>query len=125
MSDFADVEGINNGEIYIDLNEGLKRVMSNQKLYVKLLTKFKDETRLDELLASIAGGNMETAREQAHTLKGVSANLSLQHLFLKTQELEARIKEGRVDNALVETVKTVFQDTLADIEKVIVHYGNS
>ncbi|MDR1211316.1 MAG: Hpt domain-containing protein [Spirochaetaceae bacterium] len=120
-----DVTGINDGETYIDLEEGLKRVMNNKKLYVKLLGKFKDETRLDELLADIAGGSMESARIKAHTLKGVSANLSLKRLFLKVQELEAQIKEGRADPAMVETVKTVFSRTLEDIEKVIAQYGNA
>jgi HPt (histidine-containing phosphotransfer) domain-containing protein len=125
MPDMADVAGINNGEIYIDLEEGLKRVVNNQKLYVKLLAKFKDETGLDELLGDIDGGRLEDARVKAHTLKGVSANLSLKQLFLKVQELEAQIKEGRSDPALVETVKTVFSQTLQDIERVIVHYGNA
>ncbi|MDR1177766.1 MAG: Hpt domain-containing protein [Spirochaetaceae bacterium] len=121
----SDVAGINDGETYIDIEEGLKRVMNNKKLYVKLLGKFRDETRLDDLLADIAGGGMEDARVKAHTLKGVSANLSLKYLFLKVQELEAQIKEGRADPALVETVKTAFSRTLDDIEKVIVQYGNA
>jgi HPt (histidine-containing phosphotransfer) domain-containing protein len=125
MADMADFEGINDGEIYVDLEEGLKRVMNNKKLYVRLLTKFKDETRLDDLFDAISGGDMEAARVKAHTLKGVSANLSLKYLFTKTQELEAQIKEGRADAALIETVKAVFTRTLSDIEKVIAKYGNS
>jgi HPt (histidine-containing phosphotransfer) domain-containing protein len=125
MSDVAGVEGINTGEIYIDLEEGLKRVVNNKKLYVKLLAKFRDETSLDEIWGDLAGGSLEEARVKVHTLKGVSANLSLKQLFLKVQELEAQIKEGRSDPALIETVKTVFTRTLEDIEKVIAQYGNA
>ncbi|MDR1429889.1 MAG: Hpt domain-containing protein [Spirochaetaceae bacterium] len=121
----SDIAGINNGEIYIDLEEGLKRVMNNTKLYVKLLGKFKDETSLDEFLSDLAAGRLDDARIKAHTLKGVSANLSLKQLFLRVQELEVQIKEGRADPVLTETVKTVFARTLEDIGKVIAYYGNA
>jgi HPt (histidine-containing phosphotransfer) domain-containing protein len=119
----ADIAGINNGAVYIDIDEGLKRVMDNKKLYAKLLAKFKNETTLDDIINALAQGRLEDARIAAHTLKGVSANLSLKQLFLKVQELEARIKEGKADPGLVDTVKAVFSATLTDIEKVTAHYG--
>ena len=114
-----------NGVIYIALDEGLKRVMGNKKLFIKLLTKFRTDTKLDGLLASIKANDMEAARVQAHTLKGVSANLSLQELFLRTQELEAQIKAGTADPNLVETVTRVFSETVELIDKVVEQYGSS
>ena len=109
--------------VYLDIDEGLKRMMNNMKLYVRLLGKFRAETKLDSLEAGIAEGNMEKAREAAHTLKGVAANLSLLELFKQTLELETQIKAGTVNPAQLQTVKTVFSETLREIDKVIEKNG--
>jgi HPt (histidine-containing phosphotransfer) domain-containing protein len=105
--------------IYVNFDEGVKRVMNNAKLYVKLLAKFKNDTRLDSLEAALAAGDMEKAQVEAHTVKGVAANLSLSGLFDQTLELETQIKARAVDPNQLETVKTVFAATLQEIEKVI------
>ena len=63
--------------ILIDIEDGVKRVMNNRKLYVKLLNKFKDGTNLNDLESGLAAGDMEKAQTAAHTIKGLAANLSL------------------------------------------------
>jgi len=109
--------------VYIDFADGVKRVMNNAKLYVKLLTKFKTDTKLDSLEAAIAAGDMEKARNAAHTIKGVSANLSLTELYNQSLTLETQIKAGAADPAQLNTVKTAFARTLQEIEKVIIENG--
>jgi HPt (histidine-containing phosphotransfer) domain-containing protein len=109
--------------VYIDKEDGLKRVMNNSRLYVKLLAKFKTETNLDELTAALASGNMENARVQAHTIKGLAANLSLSELFKQILELETQIKAGSADAGQIEKVKTVFAETLKEVDKVIAQNG--
>jgi HPt (histidine-containing phosphotransfer) domain-containing protein len=109
--------------VYIDFADGVKRVMNNTKLYVKLLAKFKDGTRLDDLEAAIAAGDMEKARNSAHTIKGLAANLSLAELYKQCLELETQIKAGAADPAQLNTVKTAFAKTLQEIEKVITENG--
>ena len=108
--------------VYVDFADGLKRVMNNTKLYVRLLTKFNNDTKIDPLLTALAEGNMENAQNAAHTLKGVSANLSLSELFKQCLELETQIKAKEVDDNQVETVKTVFTTTVQEINKVISNY---
>jgi HPt (histidine-containing phosphotransfer) domain-containing protein len=109
--------------IYINFDEGVKRVMNNAKLYVKLLTKFKADTNLDELNAAFGADDLEKAQVQAHTIKGIAANLSLSELFKQILELETQIKAKSVDPAQIETVKTVFAATLAEADKVIGQNG--
>jgi HPt (histidine-containing phosphotransfer) domain-containing protein len=109
--------------VYIDIADGVKRVMNNKKLYVKLLTKFRDDTKLSEIEAAFAAGNMEKAQNATHTIKGVAANLSLSELFKQCLKLETQIKAREVDPAQVETVKTVFDATLVEINKVIAEYA--
>jgi HPt (histidine-containing phosphotransfer) domain-containing protein len=105
--------------VYIDKEDGLKRVMNNSKFYMKLLTKFKTETSLDELTAALASGDMEKARVQAHALKGLVANLSLSELFKQVLELETQIKAGTAEAGQIEKVKTVFAETIKEVDKVI------
>jgi HPt (histidine-containing phosphotransfer) domain-containing protein len=105
--------------VYINFDEGIKRVMNNAGLYIKLLSKFKTDTKLDELLTLLAAGDYENAQVAAHTLKGVSANLSLTMLFTQVLELETQIKARAVNPDQIETVKTVFNETIQHIDKVI------
>ena len=112
-----------NDVIYVDFADGVKRVMNNAKLYVKLLTKFRNDTKLDELDAALAAGNLEAAQAAAHTIKGVAANLSLAELFKQTLELETQIKAKSVNPAQMETVKAVFTVTVQEVDKVIAENG--
>jgi HPt (histidine-containing phosphotransfer) domain-containing protein len=106
-------------EIYVDQEDGKKRVMNNAKLYVRLLGKFKDETKIEPIFAALEAGNYEEAQGLAHTLKGVTANLSILDLNHKVVELEAQIKAKSVSPEAIEAVKTSFAATLPEVEKVI------
>jgi len=112
-----------NDIIYVDMADGVKRVMNNTKLYVKLLTKFRDDTKADDIEAALAAGDMEKARNAVHTLKGVAANLSLVELFKQSLELETQIKAGAVNPTQMETLKTVFITTVQEVNKVITENG--
>jgi HPt (histidine-containing phosphotransfer) domain-containing protein len=105
--------------VYIDQEDGKKRVMNNAKLYAKLLGKFRNETKIDPIFAAIDAENYEEAQVLTHTVKGVTANLSIKELNLRIQELEAQIKARSVDPQTSEGVKTCFTETLARIDKVI------
>ena len=109
--------------VYVDFNEGIKRVMNNAKLYVKLLTKFKTDANMEELSATLAAGDLEKAQVLAHTIKGIAANLSLTELFKQVLELETQIKARSVDSNQAETVKTVFAATIQEVDKVIAQNG--
>lgn len=109
--------------VYVNFDEGSKRVMNNARLYIKLLTKFKADTNLDELLALLDAADYEKAQAAAHTLKGVSANLSLTELFKQTLELETQIKARAVNPDQIEKVKTAFDETVKNIDKVVMENG--
>jgi len=109
--------------IYVDVADGIKRVMNNSKLYAKLLTKFKSDGNLNEIDAAMAVGDMEKAQASNHTLKGLAANLSLKELFNQSLELENQIKAGSVNPDQLTTVKTVYAQTITEIDKVIAQYA--
>ena len=111
------------GVILIDIEDGVKRVMNNKKLYTKLLLKFKDGTNLNDLDSALAAGDMEKSQNAAHTIKGLAANLSLSELYKQSLELETQIKTNAVNPGQLETVKSVFSQTLQEIEKVTAENG--
>ena len=105
--------------VYVDQEDGKKRVMNNAKLYAKLLGKFRDETNIDPIFSALDAGNYEEAQGHAHTIKGITANLSIKDLNEKIVELEAQIKAKSVDPQIVEAVKTSFAATIPEVDKVI------
>jgi HPt (histidine-containing phosphotransfer) domain-containing protein len=111
------------GLVYVNFEEGVNRVMNNAKLYIRLLAKFKTDTNLDELLDFLNAGDYEKAQAAVHTIKGVAANLSLDELFKQTLELETQIKAHAASPGQIETVKTTFNETLKNIDKVIEQNG--
>jgi HPt (histidine-containing phosphotransfer) domain-containing protein len=109
--------------VYIDQEDGKKRVMNNEKLYAKLLGKFCNETKIEPIFAAIEAGNYEEAQGLAHTIKGISANLSIKDFYEKIVELEAQIKAKSVAPQVIEAVKSSFTATLPAVEKVIKEYA--
>ena len=109
--------------VYIDIADGVKRVMNNAKLYFKLLAKFKEETNLDDLEAALAAGEMEKAQNASHTLKGVAGNLSLAELFKQCLELENQIKAKAPSPEQIETVRNVFAATMQEVDRVVAEQG--
>jgi HPt (histidine-containing phosphotransfer) domain-containing protein len=111
------------GIVYINAEEGTKRVMNNAKLYIKLLGKFKADTNLDELVAFAGAQDWEKAQGAAHTIKGIAANLSLTELFKQSLDVETQIKGKSLNPASLESLKACFTETLAQIDKVIAQYA--
>jgi HPt (histidine-containing phosphotransfer) domain-containing protein len=109
--------------VYVDFAEGVKRVMNNTKLYTKLLNKFKTDTNLDAMDEALSAGDLEKAQNAAHTLKGLAANLSFTELYRQSLELESQIKARAVAPGQFETLKSVFAQTLQEVDKVLVQYG--
>jgi len=105
--------------VYVNFADGVKRVMGNAKFYIKLLTLFKNDTKIDNLETALAEGEMEKARVAAHTLKGIAANLSLTELFIQSEKLESQIKVGAPNPEQTATLKEVFVVTILEIEKII------
>ena len=109
--------------VFINVDEGSKRVMNNTKLYAKLLNKFKDDPSFGLLGEALEKSDMASAQGLAHTLKGLAANLSLTEFYKQCVELEAQIKAGSVKPQQVELFKTTHAQTVIEVDKVIVQYA--
>jgi HPt (histidine-containing phosphotransfer) domain-containing protein len=109
--------------VYINPEEGIKRVVNNGKLYAKLLAKFRTDTNLNDLVTFVEGQDWEKARAAAHAIKGIAANLSLTELYHQSLDLEAQIKGNSVKPESLENLKICFTETLGAVDKVIAQYA--
>ncbi|MCL2232530.1 MAG: Hpt domain-containing protein [Treponema sp.] len=108
---------------YVDEEEGKKRLMNNGKLYAKILTKFKTDTNLGDLLASVDAQDWEKAQAAAHTVKGIAANLSLIELARQALDAETQLKGKALNPQTLEGLKMCFSATLVKVDEVIAKYA--
>ncbi len=98
-------------EIYgIDLSEALLRVNNNQIILDKILSKFVEthSNFEEEFNDTLTKGDKETVIRMAHSLKGVSANISAKQLYIFALELESKLKHN-VNDASEELKVTVVE----------------
>lgn len=66
---------------FVDYEAGLRRFGNNQKLFERFLFGFLTDPTYAQLEQAMAQQDCAAAFTTAHTLKGVSGNLSLQPLY--------------------------------------------
>ena len=96
----------------LDYETGLHRFMEKEALFKKFLLKFTDDQSFPHLKENIEKQDCEEAFREAHTLKGVAANLALNELteLLRAKKLEEAKEKlpmleeayGRVQSLLAE-----------------------
>lgn len=98
----------------LNAEEGIKRVVNNRALYVKLLGRFADTTAdaPDKIEQFLAAGEREEAQRLAHTVKGSAANLSAPALADIAAVVEGAIHNGEPVDAPMATLRDVLKQTL-------------
>ena len=94
----------------VDLQSGLNRVGGKVTLYRKILQKFADSqaTAPARIRNALAIGDRDTAKREAHNLKGVAGNIG-------ADEIQAAAK--RLERAIVEEADTEF--LIIDLERIV------
>lgn len=79
----------------INVEDGLRRVAGNWRLYHNLLSQFaENQADVDaQISAALGSGDRKLAERFAHTVKGVAGNLGMTQLQLVAQELEKAIRD--------------------------------
>lgn len=84
----------------VNLNSTLERFLNNEDLYEKFLVKFLDDENFTELKENLKQNNYEKAYANAHTLKGVCANLGIDSLYHILAPMVEKLRENRyVENS--------------------------
>ncbi len=79
-------------EFGADTETGLSRCLNKEELYLSLVKKLSESDELNKLEGAIAENNLEAAFNSAHTLKGVTANLSLDPILKPTSEMTEHLR---------------------------------
>lgn len=101
-------------ELGADVNDGLNRFMNNSSLYETCLRKFIAAAKNLEVLPCFETGDYEKAVNNAHTLKGLTGNLSITPLYSAYTEIVAMLRNNETENA-----KKTLMDIIPVQEKII------
>ncbi len=84
----------------IDLRWGLERIGGNKRLFRKLLGDFATNHghALELVSRRLAEGDLDSARRELHTLKGVAGNIGALILQRETAQLEQALKVGKLQS---------------------------
>ena len=91
--------------------------LSNGTLVERFITKFLDDSSFSELCIAMDKYDHNKAFRAAHTLKGVSASLSLSKLFSSTSRLAELLRDG-TDTISMEAY-LVFEELKRDYELTV------
>jgi HPt (histidine-containing phosphotransfer) domain-containing protein len=82
-----------------ELDEGLKRLQGNRKLYKKLLLNFADSyaNATHDIRRALDAADYENAHQLVHSLKGVAANLAAVRVHKATVGLEKLVKHAHTN----------------------------
>ena len=95
----------------ISVEEGLRRVVNNKKLYFKLLKSFNGRGMAEQITQAIQKEEYKEAAAICHALRGTAANLAMHPLADAVKKVEERLKSGECPKDLLpsleENIKTV------------------
>lgn len=83
----------------LDYETGLNRFMGKEALFKKFLLKFLDDQSYVRLKEKIENKDCDEAFREAHTLKGVAANLALNELSETASQITELLRAKKLDEA--------------------------
>ena len=85
----------------IDVDDALKRFMGNENLLKRMLSKFLADTTFTQLKSATEEKDHEKMFRCAHTLKGISGNLSLTNLYKISCEQTELFRANKDDEGIL------------------------
>ncbi len=74
-------------EFGANVDEAMKRCLNNETFYLTLVGKALRDPSFERLRDALEQGDLDRAFELAHSLKGVTGNLSLTPIYCALQEM--------------------------------------
>jgi HPt (histidine-containing phosphotransfer) domain-containing protein len=104
--------------VYIDLDDGLGRVRGNKKLYKRMLGLFTASGEFAAFEDALGAGDIARAGEVAHGLKGMAGNLGLTKVFAYSTQLNAEMRGGTRNDALIADYREALAKTLEAVQEL-------
>ena len=106
-------------EMGVNVDEGLKRINGNEKLYTRLLGTFVKTIDANYVEQDFDTSDCTAAIEKTHAIKGTSGNLSITPIYEAYSKIVDLLRSGHPDEAkpLLEKVIPVQEQIVACIKK--------
>ncbi len=103
----------------VDVDDGLKRLMGNEKLYRRLLGSFVKMIRTQAVDPDFDENDYKEAIEKAHSIKGTAGNLSLTPIYKSYSEVLNLLRTDKPAEAkaVLAEVLPIQQEIISCIEK--------
>ena len=104
-----------------DVNDVVSRLGGSPALVERFLGKFSKDESFDKLKAALDCDDTPTAFREAHTLKGLCANLGMQRLFKQASDVTELLRAGNLTEAklafpAVDAEYKIALEALAELE---------
>ncbi|MDE5764454.1 MAG: Hpt domain-containing protein [Ruminococcus sp.] len=101
-----------------DYNDVMSRLMM-EKLVQKFVMKFLSDASYKNLISDMNEKKYDEAFREAHTLKGVSQNLSFTKLYLSSEAVTEALRAGDYDKAysLLPQLEADYEQTVSVINE--------
>ena len=95
----------------INYEAGLQRFSGKRELYEKFLNKFPEDESYGNMEKALKAGDWDQAFGHAHTLKGLSGNLSMDELYAHLIPFVEALRNNETEKveALAERVKKSYE----------------
>ena len=106
----------------LDYRAGLERLMGDQAMYLRVLTRFHLDyhDNVARLRAAIGAGDLPLAQRIAHTLKGAAAMIEARRLRQLAAEVEHALRSGAgADPRLVERLGKELARVIAQLDVLL------
>jgi len=107
----------------IDVQDGLRRLANNKKLYIRLLTNFKGREMADEVINGVKEGDHAKVSAAAHAIKGVASNLGFTKLTEAAKYIEEQAKMQIISDDAETMIDRAAEECIAAIAAFLAEEG--
>ncbi len=103
----------------VNVEEGLKRLNGNEKLYTRLFGSFLKTLNANAVTPDFDAEDCTEVIEKTHTIKGTAGNLSVTPLYEAYSEILALLRSGQAEQArpILEKILPVQEEIIQCIKK--------
>lgn len=98
-----------------DIDGALNRFMYDEKLYISFLDQALNDPAYEELRICIQNGDIQTAYDKAHMLKGMLGNMGLTPAYVSVSELTTLLNSKLLEKACEKYTK--FEKTIEALKE--------
>lgn len=102
----------------VDVDDGVKRIMGNEKLYRKLLGSFVKMVESEPLDLDFDSGDFTAVTERVHAIKGTAGNLSITPVYEAYSQALGQLRGGQPEEAreVLRKVQPILEEILCCIK---------